>query len=187
MEGLIKEIYERRAYRAFSEKKIPEETVQRLMTAATYAPSCKNSQPWRLLVAKSDESLKKIHDSIMGGNYWVKKAPVVALIATRYEFDGRLDDQRDYALFDCGLAVENLLLQAVREGLHAHPIAGYEPVKVKESFNIPMDYILVTLVAIGYPGDDSHLQGMHSELEHSPRERKPEGEVISYDAWGFDT
>ncbi len=187
MEGLIKEINERRAYRAFSEKKIPEETVARLMTAATYAPSCKNDQPWRFLVAKGDESLAKIHNSILGGNYWVKKAPVMAVVATKYEFGSRLDDQREYALFDCGLAVENLLLQAFKEGLYAHPIAGYEPLKVKEEFNIPIDYIIVTLVAIGYPGDDSHLKGKHSELEHSPRDRKPEAEVISYDAWGFDT
>ena len=186
MEGLVKEICDRRAYRALSEKKIPEETVKRLMTAAMYAPSCKNSQSWRLLVARSDNALEKIHNSILPGNYWVKKAPVVVLVATKYEFDCRLDDQRDYALFDCGLAVENLLIQAVREGLYAHPIAGYEPIKVKENFNIPMDYIIVTLVAIGYPGDDAHLKGKHVELEHSPRDRKPEAEVVCHDEWGFD-
>jgi nitroreductase len=187
MEGLIKEISERRANRAFSENKIPEDIIQRIMTAATYAPSCFNNQAWRFLVAKDDDSLKKIHDTISGGNYWVKKAPAVVVVATQHKFACQLNDQRDYAFFDCGLAVENLLLQAVKEGLYAHPIAGYEPIKVKELFNIPMEYIIITLVALGYPGDDSHLNEKHKELEHSPRNRKPEEEVICYDKWGFDS
>ncbi|RZW13099.1 MAG: nitroreductase, partial [Desulfobulbaceae bacterium] len=47
MAGLLKEIDERRAKRALSENKIPDEVVARLMKAATYAPCCFNSQPWR--------------------------------------------------------------------------------------------------------------------------------------------
>ena len=134
-------------------------------------------------MASDDASLKKIHDSISDGNYWVKRAPVVTVVATQKEFACRLNDQRDYAFFDCGLAVENLVLQAVKEGLYAHPIAGYDPVKVKENFNIPMENIIITIVAIGYPGDDSHLNEKHKELEHSPRDRKPESEVICYNKW----
>ena len=187
MDGLIKEISDRRVKRAFSEKKIPEDSIRRIMTAATYAPSCFNNQSWRFLVAKDDEPLNKIHDTLSGGNYWVKKAPVVTVVATQNEFACQLNDQRDYAFFDCGLAVENLLLQAFKEGLYAHPIAGYDPLKVKENFNIPMENIIITLVAIGYPGDESHLNEKHMELEHSQRDRKPESEVICYDKWGFDS
>ena len=187
MEGLIKEINSRRAKRAFSEKKIPEDSIRRIMTAATYAPSCFNNQSWRFLVAKDDESLKKIRGTMSDGNYWAKKAPAVAIVATQQEFACQLNDQRDYALFDCGLAVENLLLQALKEGIYAHPIAGYDPLKVKEHFHIPMEYIIITLVAIGYPGDESHLNEKHMKLEHSQRDRKPESEVICYDKWEFDS
>ncbi len=40
MSELVPEIEVRRAKRALSEKKIPSEVVGRIMTAATYAPSC---------------------------------------------------------------------------------------------------------------------------------------------------
>ena len=185
MSELIQEIEVRRAKRALSEKKVPAEVVGRIMTAATYAPSCFNNQSWRFLVVLNEEELCKIHEALPDANYWVKKASMVVAVATKPDLDCQLSDRRDYALFDCGLATENLVLQAVKEGLYAHPIAGFNPLKVKEKFSIPEDFIVITLVAVGYPGDDAFLNAKHKELEHSPRIRKPESEVICYNAWEF--
>ena len=185
MKELIPEINIRRANRALSDKKIPDDTIQRIMTAATYAPSCFNNQPWRFLVAAEEEALKKIHDALTSANYWVKKAPAVVIVATKPEFGCRLNDNRDYALFDCGLATENLMLQGFKEGLYAHAIAGFDPHKIKAAFKIPDAYIVATLVALGYPGDDASLNEKHKELEHSARNRKPESEVICYNTWSL--
>ena len=186
MSELIQEIEVRRAKRALSEKKIPSEVVERIMTAATYAPSCFNKQSWRFLVVLDEEDLGKIHETLPDANYWVKKAPMVVAVATRHDLDCQLSDRRDYALFDCGLATENLVLQAFKEGLYAHPIAGFDPFKVKEKFSIPEDFIVITLVAVGYPGDDTLLNEKHKQLEHGPQIRKPESEVICYNAWEFN-
>jgi nitroreductase len=183
MEGLINEINIRRAKRALSEQKIPDDIMKRIMTAATFAPSCFNKQSWRFLVATDDAALEKIHDALPGGNYWVKKAPAVVVVATQPEFGCQLNDRRDYALFDCGLATENLMLQGFKEGLYVHAIAGYDPLKIKKAFNIPDAYIIITLVALGYPGDDAGLSEKHKELEQSERDRKPESEVICYNMW----
>lgn len=185
MQELLKEIDVRRARRALSEKTVPEDSMNRILTAATYAPSCANKQPWRFVVIDKEPELSKVKESLAGGNYWAKKAPVVLLAATKEELDCRLSDQRDYALFDTGLAVMNLVLQATKEGLIAHPIAGFEPEPIKKDFGIPEDYTLITLVIIGYPGDDSHLSDKHKEQERDERSRKPLSEVVSSDKWGF--
>lgn len=66
-----------------------------------------------------------------------------------------------------------------------HPIAGYNPVKIKEAFQIPDEYILLNLVIAGYPGDDSHLSEEYREKERSPRERKPMEEVVTLNEWKF--
>ena len=50
MTGLVKEIEQRRAYRALKEDKIPDDIIRRIMMAATYAPSCFNNQSWRFVV-----------------------------------------------------------------------------------------------------------------------------------------
>jgi nitroreductase len=186
MKELIPEINIRRAKRALSDKKIPDEIIRRLMTAATFAPSCFNNQSWRFLVVTDDEALKKIHGALSEGNYWVKRAPAVVVVTTKLKFDCRLSDRRDYALFDCGLATENLMLQGFKEGLYTHAIAGFDPIKIKAAFHIPDEYIVITLVAVGYPGDDASLNEKHRELEHSPRNRKSESEVVCYNTWELE-
>jgi nitroreductase len=186
MREFIPEIKRRRAKRAMSEKEIPDDVIHRIMTAATLAPSCSNNQPWRFLLLTEKNSRKKVHEALTEGNYWAKKAPVMVVVATKPDLDARLSDRRDYALLDCGLASENLLLQAFKEGLYAHPMAGFDPLKVKAAFQIPDEYIVITLIAVGYPGELSHLNTKHQELEQSRRVRKPEPEVICYNTWGFD-
>ena len=52
---LIPEIIQRRAKRALSEKKIPQDIVDRIMKATTFAPSCSNNQPWRFLVVTEEQ------------------------------------------------------------------------------------------------------------------------------------
>lgn len=183
MTELLHEIEIRRAKRALSEQKIPEDTIQRIMTAATYAPSCFNNQPWRFVVINAEAALEKARSALSDANYWAKKAPLLVLVITKPDLDCQLKDRRDYALFDVGLATMNLVLQASKEGLIAHPIAGFKPTQLKESFGIPEDYILITIVVIGFPGDESHLNAKHLELEHSARARKPETEVIMYNTW----
>ena len=185
MPELLEEIESRRANRALSEEKIPDETLARIMTAATYAPSCFNSQSWRYLVASDDSALVKMREALTEGNYWAQKAPVLIAVVTKADLDCQLSDGRDYAFFDCGLATQNLLLQAVKEGLYAHPMAGFDPLVVKKNFNIPEEFTVITLVAVGLPGSDAHLSEKHLKLETSPRSRKPEQEVICYNAWGL--
>jgi nitroreductase len=185
MEGLVHEIEIRRAKRALSEKNIPDEVLNRIMRAATYAPSCFNNQPWRFVVVNEKSKLEGLHESLAGGNYWMKKAPAIIVLATKPDLDARLSDRREYALLGCGLAAENLMLQAFREDVIGHAIAGFDPLVVKAKLGLPEDYIVITLIALGYPGDESHLSEKHLVLEHSPRQRKPESEVISWNAWSF--
>ena len=186
MEELVHEIEIRRAKRALSEEHIPDHKLERIMTAATYAPSCSNNQPWRFVVVTERSKLGALHEALSPGNYWMKKAPAVVVVATRPDLDARLSDRREYALLGCGLATENLMLQAFKEGLIAHAIAGFDPLVVKKRFGIPEEYIVITLVALGYPGDESHLNEKHLALEHSPRQRKPASEVICWNTWCFE-
>jgi nitroreductase len=180
---VVREIELRRARRALSDKAISKATIERIMTAATWAPSCFNNQPWRFVVVERRAELERVKEFLAGGNYWAKKSPLIVLVLTQADLDCRLSDRRDYAFFSTGLAVENMVLQAVREGLIAHPIAGYKPEAIKEALGVPAELVLLTLVIIGYPGDESHLNEKHIALEHSSRSRKPPGEVIRYNRW----
>lgn len=172
--------------RALNNRKIPDDVQQRLIKAASFAPSCFNSQPWRFMCVTDKEPLEKIHTSLTGGNYWAKQAPLLIVAATKKSFDAQLSDNRDYALFDCGLATQNLLLQAAAEGLYAHPMAGFDPLIVKEAFNIPEDYIVITVIAIAYPGSPDELSEKHQDAEKSERSRKPLEDILCCNSWNFE-
>ncbi len=187
MKGLLEEIEKRRAYRALSEDAIGSEVKERIMTAATYAPSCSNKQPWRFIVADDEEARRKVQEGLLGGNYWAKKAPMFVLAATKVDLDCNLKENRQYALFDLGQAVMSLQYQAVHEGLIVHPMAGFKDSILKELFDIPEEYVLITVIALAHPAkDDSELSDKHKESEHSERSRLPNEQVISYTTWKFD-
>jgi nitroreductase len=47
------------------------------------------------------------------------------------------------------MATFALILRATELGLVAHPIAGFDPEKVKAALEIPADYMLITIVNVG--------------------------------------
>lgn len=185
MSEILAEIDKRRAYRALDERPIPGEVLERVLHAATLAPSCFNNQSWRFIAVTGPEKLKKVKEHLSKGNSWAKKSPCIILTATKVDFDCDLSDGREYALFDTGLAAENLVLQAVKEGLIAHPIAGFSPVPIKEICGIPGDVTLITCIICGYPGDPEELPEEKREGEKAPRSRKPPEEVYTFDSWNF--
>jgi nitroreductase len=184
MADILPSIESRRSFRALSPKPLPEEVVHRVLTAATLAPSCFNNQPWRFLVVQSPETLEKAREHLSGGNYWAASAPVLVLVITNAELDCRIPNgTREYAEFDTGLAVMNLLIQAQQEGLYAHPMAGFNAENMAEAFGIEAPYKLITAIAVGYPGDISRLNDKHARAEQSERQRKPLSEVVFFDTW----
>ena len=170
----------RRAWRALAEDPVPREALARLVEAAHLAPSCFNNQPWRFVVA-TGPVLEKVKAALPGGNYWAQRAPAILALASHRDLDCKLSDNRDYFLFGCGMATGFLMVQATQMGLVAHPIAGYDPLAVKEALGIPADYVLITLIVVGKRGDPSVLSDKHRELELGPRDRKPLPEVLMWD------
>ncbi|MCX6098800.1 MAG: nitroreductase family protein [Candidatus Bipolaricaulota bacterium] len=186
MISLLSSIESRRARRALSPEPVSREVLGTLLQAAHLAPSCNNSQPWRLIVVDEPEALAQVKEALSGGNYWAKQAPVIIAVASRQDLDCALGDRRDYFLFGCGMAVGNLMIQATELGLVAHPIAGYKPEVAKAALRIPEDYVLITLVIVGRPGDPATLSDKHREIEQGPRVRRPLETVVAWNRFAFD-
>lgn len=173
-------IASRRAYRALLPEQFPREDIETLLAAAHLAPSCFNNQSWRFVAIDDSDVLAKIKGAMPKGNYWTKPAPAIVAVYSKPDLDCQLSDNRDYYLFGCGMAVGNLMLQATGMGLVAHPIAGFDPIKVKEILQIPEKYTLITLIVIGRRADPDALSEKHREEELAPRDRRPLEEVISW-------
>ncbi|MFA5468258.1 MAG: nitroreductase family protein [Sphaerochaetaceae bacterium] len=180
--SLIKAIENRRAYRALSEKPIPREVLLHLVDAAHLAPSSGNNQPWRIITVVDEPYLSRLKESLSGGNYWALKAPAITAFITDPAWSLRLKE-REYALFELGMAAMNYQLQGVEEGLYVHPIAGFSSTKAKAALGMAEEALLLTLIILGYPGDSSDLSDKHKAQERAPQVRKPLDQISAFNQW----
>lgn len=181
--AILRQIEARRAYRALDTKPITKDVLLRLVEAAHLSPSAANSQPWRIITVVDPGRLESLKATLSPGNYWAKKSPAIAAFVTSPDWDMRLDGGRDFAFYALGMAAMSYQIQAVEEGLVAHPIAGFNAVAAKQALGIPETAVLETLFVLGFPGDPSGLSEKHLESEKGPRTRKPLDEVAAFDAW----
>jgi nitroreductase len=141
-----------------------------------------NKQAWNFVVINDKEVLTKAHESLSRGNAYAKAAPVMILVAAK-EDGGCQAHGLPYFMMDVGLAVENMLLQAVHLGLMAHPTAGWNEEELKKLTGIPDEYRIVTVVFFGYEGDFDKLDERLQEKEKAPRNRKELEEVAHWNKW----
>lgn len=176
---VVNEISSRRSAMAFKSDSIGDGIISKLFTAASYAPSAYNEQPWRFYFAQhhNPESFSKILSALAPGNReWARNASMLVLTAAKTDLS--LTGEPNYhALHDLGLATAFLILQAESMGLVSHIMGGFDHEQIREVLRIPAGCALGSVIALGYPGDLSSLSGVNRQRATSPRTRKAIEEV----------
>lgn len=162
--------------RAMAGKPVSHDTLMALVEAASFAPSCFNEQPWRFLVAKGERKEKLCAVLTPQNQEWACRAPALMLLCAKKTFT-QGGKPNFWHLSDAGCALGFLMLEAERRGLTAHPMAGFDRKKARETFDIPDDLEVVAAVAVGYPGDLELLSERNQERNH-PAARRPVGELM---------
>ncbi|MBU4486967.1 MAG: nitroreductase family protein [Candidatus Delongbacteria bacterium] len=157
-------IQKRRSYRGLEPIVIADNMIKELATAASLAPSCYNNQPWKFIFVRSKEQLKKMKAVMNKGNEWTFSASCIIAVMSKKELDCVIKD-REYYLFDTGLGVGQLLLKATELGLVTHVIAGYSPDKTKEILNVPEEWNVIALIALGKKSKKKKIIGDESRPE----------------------
>jgi nitroreductase len=179
---LMETIETRRAYRSLGPAAIDEQLVRDLATAASLSPSCNNKQPWRFVFVFGKDVLERLKGAMNRGNEWTKADSMIIAVASRRDMDC-LIKEREYYLFDTGMATAFLILRATELGLVAHPIAGYDEDKAKEILGIPADMQLITLINVGRHllPINALLSEKQAEIEKTRPERLPLSEIMRID------
>jgi nitroreductase len=177
---LMEIIQKRRAYRSLGPIAIDENLVRDLATAASLSASCFNKQPWRFVFAFDRDVLNRLQAAMNKGNEWTKADSMIIAVASRRDMDCVVKD-RDYFLFDTGMATAFLILRATELGLVAHPIAGFDEDKAKEVLGIPGDLRVIALVNVGKHvlPPNALLSEKQAAGEKERPERLPLNEIMS--------
>lgn len=168
--------------RAFINQAVSSEDLIKIFTAASWAASSTNEQPWRFLLGRAgDPTFAKILESMAEANQeWARHAPVLLLSVGKNVFSpGPYTGQHNpYALHDTGAASAYLALQTSQLGLYAHGVGGFDHEKARAHFNIPADFEIGACWAIGYRGDPDTLAERLRQRELAPRSRKSLEEFV---------
>ncbi|MFZ5594921.1 MAG: nitroreductase family protein [Pseudomonadota bacterium] len=174
--------------RAFdASKPVSREQILSLLEAARWAPSCYGDEPWRFIVwdKNSDAASWLAAFECLGefNQQWVKNAPVLILATAASTFRHNGKPNR-WGQYDTGAAAENLCLQATAQGLMAHQMGGFDVEKTRKSFNIPLEYECMAMIAAGHPAAADVLEGDLKARELAERARCPLEERFFEGAWG---
>jgi nitroreductase len=167
---VIEAIKSRRAIRSFEDTPVPDSAIQTMLEAATYAPSAINIQPWKFTIITNKEAMKQLSDTAKPA--LIRMLPDVGdegLVGLKK----RLSDPQynifynapllifvsgtksTYAVYDCSMAAQNMMLAAYSLGIGSCWIGTAVPLgndpKVKADLGVPEDHEVHAAVIFGYP------------------------------------
>lgn len=154
----------RRSVRQFSNKEVSKEQIHSILCAAMVSPSGNHVNPWEFVVVRDKEKLSKLGDCGKWQRF-VKDCNVGIVIIAK-------ESDTDMWLEDCSIAGAHIYLEAVNQGLgccwanvrDGKTEDGKDREEyVREILNIPNEYRVVSIMAIGYPAKQLPA---HSEDEY---------------------
>lgn len=162
MNEVLRAIRERRSIRSFKPDPVEPEKLEAILEAARWAPSGKNTQPWRLVVVQSPEKREELGRLVTQMDM-VRTAPVTiaVLLDTQAGYDRTKDLQA------IGACAQNILLAAHSLGLGTCWIGRVRDEQVERVIGAKDTEELMMLIPIGYPAESP-----------PPKERKPLSELV---------
>jgi len=184
-------IRERRSIRKYRPDPIPEEALHTVLEAARWAPSWANTQCWRLILVRDQETKSKLAETLRSrkpgsknsATDAVREAPVVIAACAERRLSGCYTNEEQqrvpstdkgewWFMFDVGLAMQNVTLAAHSLGLGTVHIGLFDTDEVARILGIPDNITVVELMVLGWPNE-----------QPPTRPRKEISEFVFYDKY----
>ncbi len=162
-----------RAVREYASEPVDDESLDEILAVARWTGSAENRQPWRFVVLRDPESLRRI-GALMPNAPQVGRAPLAIAVVMP-------GDRAVLDAFDEGRATERILLAAAALGLGA--AVGWVPQEARAEaaalLGVPDGRLLRSVIAIGHPGP-----GTAAPRSRPGTARLPIEELVHRERWG---
>lgn len=147
---VIDAIKGRRSIRQFTDKPIGEETLEKLLDAARWAPTASNQQRWRFVVVTSP-SMKQLVIKFAPGIFAMPAAFIVICVEKKPNTTPVFEATY---LADCSMAAQNIMLAAHEMGIGTCVALSYAKVAIREILDLPQGVEPLLVLTLGYPAED---------------------------------
>ncbi len=166
---LFEAIYARRAVREFTSEPVPDTSLRQLVAAAIQAPNAANQQPWSFTIVRDRALLAQMSQEVKAHMIGTSAVGLVAHYFEEYLGDPNFNVFYDapalivistvtatpWAIEDCSLAAENLMLTAHAIGLGTCWVGVTQrwlgTPEGKAALNLPITYVPVAPIIVGHP------------------------------------
>lgn len=159
----------RYSVRHFSDKPVEQEVIDKIIEAGSLAPTAINSQPQKIYVLKSAESMEianKLSPCMYG-------APQTFLICYDDDRVCPRGENDNYGNIDCSIVLTHMMLEAWNLGIGTCMVGMFNPEETVRALDLPSNIHPVLMMPFGYPTDDSTPSPRHSEF-------RPVEEIVEY-------
>ncbi|WP_410208852.1 nitroreductase family protein [Fusobacterium sp.] len=145
----------RRSIRKYKEQKIEKNKIDELIKAALVAPTGRNSHSTKFLVIDDVESIKFLSNVREHGSAFAKDAPLIIAVLGEKSKSTTLSSDCSIAAFAIQMEAHELGLGSCWVHIENRTAAGGKSSEelIRERFNIPEDYMIMCMIAIGYPDE----------------------------------
>lgn len=151
---LLNLLMKRRSIRIFKDENIKKDLIQNILKAGLLAPSSKNKKPVEFIIVEDKDMLLKLKECKAKGNIGLNTAPCAIVVIGDSE-------KSDVWIEDAAIAATYVQLEAENLGLGTVWIQmrkrfseeGDSENEVKELLNIPEQYGVLCIIAVGYKSE----------------------------------
>lgn len=157
--------------RSYTEQKVEQSKLDKILEAAHVAPTAANRQPVRLIAVQSEDGLAKV-----GKAANIYGAPLAIIVCADHNRAWvRPFDQKQTGDIDASILTDHMMLQATELGLGSVWICYFKPDVLRREFALPANLEPVNILAIGYAGESPAAPERHSQT------RIPVDELVSFE------
>lgn len=162
----------RRNVRAYEDRPIGDDEMDRILEAARRTPSSSNQQRWDFVVVRDKGRLQSLSAIWRGARHIPGSVATVALIGPDPE-EQRL---RESVAYDMGQVTMSIMLAATDLGIGSGHSSAHDQDVARQVLEIPDGYRCWWLIGLGYPADRP------LEPIANP-DRRPLEELVHHETW----
>ena len=150
---------ERYSCRKFSDKKVEQDKIDKIIEVGKLAPTAVNSQPFKIWVMQSAEAIEKVAQATP---FTFGASLIFAVGAKKNDAYSRKFDGKNFYEIDASIVSTHMMLEVQDLGLGTTWVGHFDPKILKEKFPQMSDYEIVALFPVGYPAEDAKPSEFHS-------------------------
>ncbi len=167
----------RRSIRKYKPEPVDDATLERLIGVARWAPSWANTQCVRYVIVRDRTTREKLVATMSERNparEAVAGAPVVVALVAQLNLSGCKKgepvDDKEWHMFDAGMAMQNFCLMAHAEGLGTVVCGSFDYRAAGDVLNVPDGHQVVAFTPLGYPEGEAKAPPRKEIAELTHRE-----------------